>query len=125
MPKPWQLPTDRIPTEHEEQRDFIRWFRRKYPDKLIHATPNAGKRAYTVAAKLKAEGMVKGWPDMSVDPDPLHIEMKKQDERHKKNGGCSEAQLQVHADLRRVGCTVLVTYGSLDAQQQVEEYYGK
>jgi hypothetical protein len=119
----WQLKNDGTDKEHAHQRDFIRWFRREYPDKLIHATPNAGKRTAANAASLKAEGMVTGWPDMSVDPDPLHIEMKIPSERNRKNGGCSPAQLKVHDDLRRVGCTVLVTYGSEDAQKQVKEYF--
>lgn len=123
MSSSWQLPTDREPTEHEEQIDFLRWFRRQYTSKLIHATPNAGKRGPRVAARLKSEGMVTGWPDLSVDPDPLHIEMKRQSERTKKNGGCSAAQLKVHADLRRVGCTVLVCYGSKDAQEQVKDFF--
>ena len=36
---------DRIPTEHEEQRELVRWFRQTWPGVRIHAIPNGGARS--------------------------------------------------------------------------------
>ena len=40
-----QLPTNRLPTEHEEQRAFVSIFRKKYRPVRIFAIPNGGKEA--------------------------------------------------------------------------------
>ena len=48
--------TDRIPTEHEEQRDLVRWFRQTWPGVRIFAIPNGGARSPATAGRLKAEG---------------------------------------------------------------------
>lgn len=114
---PWQLPTDREPLEHDEQKDFIRWFRRAYPGVLIYAIPNGGKRGKREAQKLKAEGVVPGIPDMHVPQWGLWVEMKRQ-----KSGRVSPVQKEVHQQLKDIGQTVLVTRGSVDAQEQIKEW---
>ena len=116
-PTPWQLPTDREPLEHDEQKSFIRFFRRTYPGVLIYAIPNGGKRGKGEAQKLKMEGVVPGMPDMHVPQWNLWIEMKRQ-----KTGRVSPVQKEVHQHLRDIGQTVLVTRGSVDAQEQVREF---
>lgn len=73
-----------VPSEHESQAAF---FRRvaldpRTRDLLIFAIPNGGQRHKAVAAKLKAEGVKSGVPDIFVaEPrGPFHglfIEMKK------------------------------------------------
>jgi VRR-NUC domain len=71
--------------EHQEQVTLINWskyFFERYPAlKLLHATPNGGQRNPIVAAKLKAEGVSAGFPDLSLPVarhgfHSLHIEMK-------------------------------------------------
>lgn len=107
----WQLPTDRLPTEHEEQKDFVRWYRRRFPLVRILAIPNGGKRGKAEAAKLAQEGVSAGVPDLYIPEWGYWIEMKKQ-----KGGVISEEQLDWHAYLRSIGYSVSVPKGSVQAQ---------
>lgn len=67
--------------EHNIQVACVNWFRYTHPKHLIYAIPNGGQRNATVAAKLKAEGVLRGVPDLSI-PEArngyhgLYIEMK-------------------------------------------------
>jgi hypothetical protein len=76
-----------IPTEHEEQKMFIKWFRTQYPKVRIFAVPNAAIRSPQQAAWLNAEGMSTGCPDLWVPEWKLTIEMKRS-----KGGTVSQAQ---------------------------------
>lgn len=53
-------------SEHDLQVACVRWFRLQYPQyaKLLFAIPNGGQRNAVVAAKLKAEGVQAGVPDL-------------------------------------------------------------
>lgn len=55
------------PTEHEIQKAYFEWasYQRFEGIELLHATPNGGMRHPAVAAKLKAEGVKTGVPDVS------------------------------------------------------------
>lgn len=52
--------------EHNLQVACVKWFRLQYPEysDLLFAIPNGGQRHKVVAAKLKAEGVVPGVPDL-------------------------------------------------------------
>ena len=52
--------------EHNLQIACVRWFRLQYPKHLIYAIPNGGRRNVAVAAKLKAEGVLPGVPDLHI-----------------------------------------------------------
>jgi len=56
----------RVPTEHEEQKAVIKWFDLQHAEHRgrLLAIPNGGERNAIVAAKLKAEGVRKGVPDL-------------------------------------------------------------
>ena len=57
-----------VPTEHAEQVALVRWFDLQHKDlrgRLV-AIPNGGDRHPAVAAKLKAEGVRKGYPDLQL-----------------------------------------------------------
>jgi hypothetical protein len=77
-----KLLTSPDPDEHEEQVAFVLWLR----DKGIrhNATPNGGHRAAKTARGLKAEGVVSGFPDITIWPEHgtgrpiLYIEMKRE-----------------------------------------------
>ena len=58
----------RVPTEHEDQKALIRWFDLQYPALRgrLAACPNGGQRNVVVAAKLKAEGVRAGYPDLNL-----------------------------------------------------------
>lgn len=111
MAGPWTLPTNRLPTEHEEQRDFVRWFRRTYAGVRIFAIPNGGERAKGEGMKLKAEGVSRGVPDLYVPAWRLWIEMKRQ-----VGGVVSADQSDWHSYLRELGDSVEVCLGSVAAQ---------
>mgnify|MGYP006865007057 CR=1 FL=1 len=69
--------SDRMLTEHEEQREFVSWFRKNYDPVRIFAIPNGGHRSKTQGMKLKAEGVSAGVPDLYVPEWRLWIEMKR------------------------------------------------
>ena len=54
-------------SEHDTQAAFFAWANyKRFPGiDLLHATPNGGERHPVVAAKLKAEGVKTGVPDVS------------------------------------------------------------
>ena len=106
-----------IPTEHEEQRDLVRWFRRKYGPVRIFAIPNGGYRSMTAAAKLKAEGVSAGVLDLFIPAWRLWVEMKRQ-----KGGRLSPEQADWIEYLGSVGYTCLVCPGSENAQAQIEAF---
>ena len=100
-------------TEHEEQVLFVEWFRHTFPDVLLYAIPNAGKRHVRYAMYLRDEGMVAGIPDMHIPELALWIEMKRQ-----RGGVLSPAQRDIIAHLREFN-TVIVAKGAADAISQV------
>src|SRR5215203_2049252 len=72
-------------TEHQEQAALIRWATLStgaHPElAMLYAIPNGGARHPVVAAKLKAEGVKRGVPDLCL-PVPrgeyhgLYVELK-------------------------------------------------
>lgn len=102
-------------TEHVEQREFVSWFRKTYPAVRILAIPNGSQRSRTTGARLKAEGVVAGVPDLLVPAWNLWIEMKRAD-----GGTVSAAQKDWHRYLESVDHTVLVCAGFLQAKAKVE-----
>lgn len=103
-------------TEHVEQREFVSWFRKTYPAIRILAIPNGSQRSRTTGARLKAEGVVAGVPDLLVPAWNLWIEMKRAD-----GGSVSTQQKDWHVYLVSVGHTVLVCAGFSQAKEKVEE----
>lgn len=106
-----------IPTEHEEQRAFISWWRKSLPDCWIHAIPNGGGRGIREATRLKAEGVSAGVPDLFAPSLYLWVEMKKQ-----KGGSVSKEQKAWHQYLRDAGYTVIVPKGAVDAVALVTKF---
>ena len=97
-------------TEHDLQVGCVRWFRYEFTAfaPLLFAIPNGGRRDYVAAAKLKAEGVVPGVPDLllAVPRGGYHalwIEMK-----NGKAGELSPAQKEMHVNLRTQGYRVEV-----------------
>lgn len=120
--KHWELPTDRAPTEHEEQTDFVRWFRQTYTIPLgvrIFAIPNGSAvTSKAQGAKLASEGVSAGVPDLFVPAWLLWIEMKRPKKSH-----TSELQKLWHEYLRSLpGHTVIKPKGSAEAQAMVLEF---
>lgn len=114
------MTTDRIPTEHEEQRQFVQWFRKSWPDVRIFAIPNGGARSAATAGRLKAEGVMSGVPDMFVPAWSLWIEMKRT-----KGGSVSAEQKDWLQYLEGIGHKTIVCRGCEDAKRQVEQHLAK
>lgn len=117
MPLNMDLQKDTIPTEDYEQMMLVQWFRRTYPEVLIFSVPNGGHRHPSVAAKMKATGVVKGVPDLFVPAWTLWIEMKRA-----KGGVVSPEQKKMIKALESVGYCVLVCRGCEDAKAQIEQH---
>ena len=107
-------------SEHEEQKGFVDWWRVRFPDVLIFAIPNGEHRAISVAKRLKAEGVVRGVPDLYVPKLKLWIEMKRQ-----KGGRLSAEQKAIIPYLESIGDAVIVGYGAEDASRKVLEFIKK
>ena len=105
------------PSEHSEQVGFINWFRVKYPQVLIFAIPNGEKRAITVAKRLKAEGVVRGIPDLFIPQWTLWVEMKRI-----SGGRLSPEQRGMIQYLEGIGQKVIVAKGAGDASKQILEH---
>ena len=112
------MATNKTPTEHVEQAQFVAWFKSTYPNLMIFAIPNGEYRAMTVAKRLKAEGVMPGVPDLLVlmpKARAVFVEMKRQ-----KGGVLSASQKEVIAKIESLGFEVLVCKGALDAKNQIE-----
>lgn len=134
-------------TEHGHQVAFFQWCalnQRAYPAlTFAFAIPNGGQRGdgtkrgrMIAGANMKAEGVKPGVPDIflpvPMQPDVgvpttvryhgLFIEMKKPEYKTRKNGGCSDEQLQWHDALRGQGYVVVVAFGWTEAAVYAERY---
>lgn len=108
---------DRLPTEHEEQRELVRWFRQTWPAVRIFAIPNGGARSKATAGRLKAEGVASGVPDLFVPAWRLWVEMKRA-----KGGSLSPEQKDWIKYLESVGFCCIVGKGAEHAKQQISAF---
>ena len=108
------------PSEHSEQVGFINWFRSQYPEILIFAIPNGEKRSISVAKRLKAEGVVRGVPDLFIPAWNLWIEMKRV-----SGGRLSTDQKQMISYLENIGHSVIIAKGATDASQHIKNFMEK
>jgi hypothetical protein len=100
-----------IPLEHEEQKNFVKWFRIQFPTVLIFAVPNAAMRDYKLAAYLRAEGMFAGIPDLHIPEWRTVIEMKR-----RKGSVISAEQYWCQTYYAKIGWTHFFAYGFEDAK---------
>lgn len=106
-------------TEHQLQKAYFEWVRLKavkdWRYRLIFAVPNAARRSYALAARMKAEGLLPGVPDVCVplkarDGGVLFLEFKT------GKGKLSADQVQVIEYLRKAGNSVSVVRSLKDAK---------
>lgn len=112
-------------SEHDEQAALFRWAAfaaNRWPElALMFAVPNGGHRHKIVAARLKAEGVKAGVPDICL-PVPrgawhgLFIEMKT------RTGSASREQKRWLGALQAQGYRVAVCKGWEAAKELIEEY---
>lgn len=114
------MTAERIPTEHEEQREVVRWFRQTYKGVRIFAIPNGGARSPATAGRLKAEGVSSGVPDLFVPAWKLWVEMKRT-----KGGAVSAEQKDWIKYLEEVGYCAKVCNGAEDAKVQIQAFFNE
>jgi len=114
------LTADRIPTEHEEQRELVRWFRQTWPGVRIFAIPNGGARSPATAGRLKAEGVSSGVPDLFIPAWGLWVEMKRS-----KGGSVSAEQKDWIAYLESVRFWCIVGKGADDAKGKIQAFFNQ
>lgn len=114
-------------TEHTEQAALIEvcaWHANRYPVlALLYAIPNGGLRYKATAARLQAEGVKPGVPDLCLPVarqgyHSLYIEMKR------PRGKVSALQAGWHTALREQGNCVKVCYSAAAAWEVLVWYLG-
>ena len=111
-------------SEHDLQVACVRWFRIQYDQyaKLLFAIPNGGQRNEIVAAKLKAEGVLSGAPDLFLalprgGSHGLWIEMK-----NGKAGRVSDSQKEMIALLEKEGYACAICHTMDEFAEIIGEY---
>lgn len=100
----------------------VKWFRLQYPQRIIAAIPNGGKRGIITASIMKAEGVLAGMPDLII-PEPcedfhgMFIEMKT------PTGTTSPHQKEILRRLNNSGYAVFVCRSFEDFQAAVNKYF--
>ena len=105
-------------TEHEEQREFVQWFRRTFPEVRIFAIPNGGGRSRSQGAKLKMEGVSPGVPDLFIPDWLLWVEMKRE-----KGGRVSPEQKDWMEYLDGLGHNTMVGNGFEESRIKVLTFH--
>ncbi len=109
-------------SEHDLQVQCVRWFRYAFPSRVIYAIPNGGQRNAIVAAKLKAEGVLAGVPDLHIpiargEYHSLYVEMK-----NGKKGVLSDKQKDTIEKLRSEGHKVVICRDFDEFEKEVMNY---
>lgn len=115
------------PTEHEEQAALITWWSwysqwMGLQRCLLMAIPNGGARTTVTGARLKAEGVRAGIPDLflAVPTDTSHglwLEMKR-----KRGGFVTDFQREAMKALEAQGFSCVVCRGFTEAQEAIVSY---
>ncbi|MDD0974957.1 VRR-NUC domain-containing protein [Pseudomonas fontis] len=121
--KPRAKPVDR---EGLEQASLMREVALRYPAaaKLIYHVPNGGHRVKAVAAKLKAQGVKAGVPDLVLPMARgghfgLYIEFKAKPPFDAAVSPSQDAYIQALLDQ---GYLAIVCRGSIDAMEAIRAY---
>jgi hypothetical protein len=89
--------------------------RQTHPQHRIYAIPNGGHRGASQGARLKAEGVTAGVPDLHIPALRMWVELKRAD-----GGTVSREQRDWHAYLRGIGDLVIVAKGKEEAIEAVQ-----
>ena len=128
-------------TESAFQKSAIRLVRSvaKCDPRLVTHIPNGGQRTIMAGARLKAEGVVKGYPDIMVFSEGFHAGRDEADKwLDEVRGNMARGlalelkvwpnkpkpeQEELHDLLQRQGWRVAVCYGLGEVEQVTREYF--
>jgi len=107
--------------EHQIQAGIVRWARLAAPQWLLYAIPNGGHRHIATAAKLKAEGVLAGVPDLFLPVarcgcHGLYLEVKT------PKGRLSEAQATMVTELAFQDYRVRIVRSVDEGVREITEY---
>jgi hypothetical protein len=114
--------------ESKIQQACVKWFHAQYPNVVMFAIPNGGKRGIVTAKIMKGEGVMPGCPDLfiahqgsplsveTIGCPGLFIEMKT------PTGVLSKVQKEVHSKLEDAGYKVAVCRSLDEFMQTVNNY---
>lgn len=118
-----------VASEHFEQAALVQWWghfsrTKGLEERLLFAVPNGGARDAITGARLKAEGVRPGVPDLMLalprgGKGGLFIEMKR-----KRAGRPSKAQIEVSYALLGAGYHVALCRGADEAMNVIKNYLG-
>lgn len=115
-----------VPAESAEQQTLFQWARMmegKWPElRMLYHIPNEGKRSRVTGARLKAEGLKSGVPDICLpvargEHHGLYIELKR-----RKNATVTKQQLEWIEDLVAQGYVAAVCRGCDEAISLITGY---
>lgn len=103
----------------------VAWFRQNYPNAIIHHSPNGGVRSIKTARRLKAMGVVAGFPDLFIiEPRGeycgLFVELK-----NGKTGRVSRLQCAFLAYLKERKYKAVVCRSFIEFCNEIKKYYAK
>lgn len=110
--------------EHNLQTACVRYFRLKYPNRIIFAIPNGAKRSARQGAYYKEEGLTAGVPDLFI-PEPVgsfsgfFIEMKTESKTSKP----SAVQVEMIKRLEERGYKVIICRSIDNFIAEVDSYF--
>lgn len=106
--------------EHNIQKGFMDFVRKKYPQHFCFKIPNEGKRSFALAAYMKAEGLTAGIPDIFCAVGRIYNGLFMEF----KAPGCKPTLTQLEAAFRLKNANYRVeTVSSIDQAMQVFEDY--
>lgn len=115
-----------VPLESNEQQTLVEWARcmeGRWPElRMLYHIPNEGKRSRKTGARLKAEGLKSGVPDICLPVargghHGLYIELKR-----RKDSKVTKEQLEWIADLVAQGYVAAVCRGCDEAISLITRY---
>ena len=121
-----KAPSLPIPTEAEEQIALFEWARLqtgRFPElALLYHVPNGGSRNKIEAARLRAQGVKSGVPDLCLPvargaSHGLYIELKRQ-----RGGRISEEQVRWINGLLKQGYAAAIGRGGQEAASVITDY---
>jgi len=134
-----------VPTESEEQQSLFRYCSvelSRYPDlDMLAHIPNEGKRTKTTGARLKREGLRRGYPDIVLDVPRGEYHGLKIELKRRKGSKITPDQKEWIIKLNKQGYAAAFCYGweqawefihayltcwhSLESEKKVDEYISK
>lgn len=119
-------------SESKEQQALFAWWQYTHhslglPETVLFAVPNGGRRDAVTGARLKAEGVRAGIPDICLAVarggyHGLFLELKRPETPGSRKGQVSASQKVVQEALREQGYQCAVCYGARDAVSAICAY---